>query len=463
MPFPHDSQQAFLPFPLFFLPIALTIWSFGKYMVLVVPKIALLLVVVLCMWAAQSVVPPHTSLLTFLFLLLIFLGEALLIFSLRTLFMRRRSGKHLISSSQRYFSQSLPLSPPLYINEETPIVEYVGKIFDDYRLLRLLGQGSFGKVYLGEHIRHHGPAAVKILYPGLLQGNYRRFIDEASTAFRLHHPAIVDLLGFGISPEGTPFLVMEYASNQTLRKRHPKGERLSLQTICSYLTEIAPALQYAHERRVIHRDIKPENILLGSQQQLLLSDFGLAVIIPPERSLMKLEVEGTVTYIAPEQIRGRPQPASDQYALAIMVYEWLSGSVPFTGGSLEIIQDHLSQTPPSLLMQRPSLPPTVEKVVFRALAKNPQERFPDVISFAHAFLAACQDASHTTNMNECFAYGSHKQRTNSIAGTVMLEEKSKTPQVHPYQTEPLPLQSSDQLPMEQTLKKPLRRQRIRRY
>jgi serine/threonine protein kinase len=138
----------------------------------------------------------------------------------------------------------------------------IGHHIDDYRLTQLLGTGSFGEVYLGEeHLENRTLAAVKML--NLSQENLKEFVKEVSTVYRLKHPSIIGLLAFGMSADDTPYLVMDYASNGTLRQRHPKGTRLSLDTIISYLLPLAEALQYAHDKRVIHRDVKPVFSMLG--------------------------------------------------------------------------------------------------------------------------------------------------------------------------------------------------------
>lgn len=144
------------------------------------------------------------------------------------------------------------------------MADRVGQQFGQYRLSRFLGQGSFGEVYLGEHISNHTLAAVKVLQARLTAEDLKEFINEASTTFRLQHPHIVRLLDFGISPTNTPFLVMAYASGGTLRKLYPKGTRLPLQSIVTYVSPIASALQHAHDQRLIHRDVW--HVLYACQQ-----------------------------------------------------------------------------------------------------------------------------------------------------------------------------------------------------
>ncbi len=195
------------------------------------------------------------------------------------------------------------------------MADRMGQRFGEYRLTRFLGQGSFGEVYLGEQVHERTWAAIKVLQARLTSEDLKEFINEASATFRLRHPHIVQLLDFGINVDDILFLVMDYAPHGTLRQRHPKGSRLPLHAIVAYVKQIASALQYAHDRRVIHRDVKPENILLGPNNEVLLSDFGIAVVTQSSRSVGTLDTAGTVSYMAPEQLQGKPRPASDQYAL----------------------------------------------------------------------------------------------------------------------------------------------------
>src|SRR5207248_4398447 len=127
-----------------------------------------------------------------------------------------------------------------------------------------------------------------------------------------------------------------------------KGSVLPLGTIVSYVQQVASALQYAHDERLIHRDIKPENMLLGRRDELLLSDFGIAILVQSSRYQSTQDMAGTMAYMAPEQIQGKPRPASDQYSLGIVVYEWISGDRPFHGSLSEMVGQHLSAPPPSL-------------------------------------------------------------------------------------------------------------------
>ena len=259
----------------------------------------------------------------------------------------------------------------------------IGQQIGNYRLVRLLGQGGFAEVYLGEHLHLKTQAAIKILQMRLIDSNMEQFRIEAQSIASLVHPHIVRVLDFGVE-NGVPYLIMDYAPGGTLRSRHPKGTRLPPDIVVSYIRQVAEALQFAHGRKLIHRDIKPENMLLGLNNNVLLTDFGLVLVTQTSESRSTGEIAGTVPYMAPEQIRGRPRPASDQYALGIIVYEWLSGAPPFQGALLELYGQQLYASPPPLREKAPGISPGVEEVVMTALAKNPQQRFASVQAFSTA-------------------------------------------------------------------------------
>ncbi len=266
---------------------------------------------------------------------------------------------------------------------------HVGRQIGNYRLVRLLGQGGFAEVYLGEHVYLKTFAAIKLLEARLAQNEMDRFLAEAQTVARLRHPAIVRLLEFGV--EGSaPYLVMEYAPNGSLRQWHPRGTQLAPAVVLTYARQVAEALQCAHDERLIHRDVKPENMLVGQRGEVLLSDFGIATMAHSSRSLALQDVAGTVAYMAPEQIQGQARPASDQYSLAVVVYEWLSGSHPFEGTFTEVVSQHIMKPPPPLSEKVPALSPALEEVVLIALAKDPKDRFASVRDFAQALELASQ-------------------------------------------------------------------------
>jgi serine/threonine protein kinase len=253
-----------------------------------------------------------------------------------------------------------------------------------YRVIKLLGHGGFADVYLGEHIYLHTQVAIKVLHTHLGQEDVEHFRNEALVIAHLVHPHIIRVLDFGVE-NSVPFLVMDYAPNGTLRQRAPKGVRLAPVVFLPYVQQVAQALQYGHDRKLIHRDVKPENMLLDADEQVRLSDFGIAVTAQSSVSQQTdSAVIGTISYMAPEQLQGKPKPASDQYALAVVVYEWLTGERPFKGSAMEIVTQQLSAPPPPIDERALAIPSAVTQVLWRALAKNPHDRFARVQDFADA-------------------------------------------------------------------------------
>jgi serine/threonine protein kinase len=268
-------------------------------------------------------------------------------------------------------------------------VDRVGRRLGNYRLTHLLGRGGFAEVYLGEHLRLGTHAAIKVLHTHLPESDVNNFLAEARTIAHLEHPHIIRILDFDVQ-DGLPFLVMSYAPHGSLRGRHSRGQRLPLPIVVAYVQQIAAALHYAHAHRVIHRDIKPENMLVGRDGELYLSDFGIALIAQSSRIQHLQNVVGTAVYMAPEQLQGKPHYASDQYALGVVAYEWLTGELPFKGIFLELYSQHLAAPPPSLRAIVPTLPAQLDAVIQTALAKDPVHRFESVAAFAAALEQACQ-------------------------------------------------------------------------
>jgi predicted ATPase len=286
------------------------------------------------------------------------------------------------------------------------MTDRIGQQFGNYRLTRLLGKGGFADVYAGEHIYLNTEAAIKLVSSGLATHDMQNFLNEARNLSRLIHPHIIRVLEFGVE-EQTPFLVMDYAPHGTLRQWYPPGTPMPVPTVISYVKQVAEALQYAHEQKIIHRDIKPENMLLGRSYEILLSDFGISLVLQSTESMDLQRMMGTVAYMAPEQMQGKPRPTSDQYALGIVAYEWLSGEQPFRGTLQEVFRQHLYEQPASLHEKIPAVSPAVEQVVFKAMAKEPQQRFEDV----RAFAIALEYAYYTALPEPDFLAGASEQIT----------------------------------------------------
>lgn len=267
----------------------------------------------------------------------------------------------------------------------------VGQRLGNYTILTLLGSGGFADVYLARHIHLETLAAIKVLRSRLGVTDADTFRREARTLAQLQHPHIIRVLDFDIADQ-VPYLVMEYAAEGSLRQQYPRGTELSPAMVSQYIAQIADALQHAHDHGVIHRDIKPENIFLNRRYELLLGDFGLSIHSTSYTTLNQhsQQVGGTIAYMAPEQLHGQARRASDQYALGIIAFEWLTGQLPFRGTFTEILTQHLSAPPPPLPQFLRWVAPELEQVINRALAKEPTQRFPTVRAFADALAQALQ-------------------------------------------------------------------------
>ena len=267
-----------------------------------------------------------------------------------------------------------------------------GQVLGNYRLVRSLGRGGFAEVCLARHVHLDRFAAIKLLYTQVDGPDVQRFKREARIVADLRHPHIVNILDFGVQDGRVPYLIMQYAPRGTLRGLYPRGSVLPPAEVLEYVTQVAQALDFAHSRHVIHRDVKPENMLLAEDDTLLLSDFGIATLFSESGRQVTPHVAGTSAYMAPEQLRGKPHPASDQYALGVVAYEWLCGERPFRGSFPEIAAQHLNATPPPLRTRNPRISPALEEVVHNALAKQPEQRYPTVGDFAADFRAALQSS-----------------------------------------------------------------------
>lgn len=274
--------------------------------------------------------------------------------------------------------------------------------FGKYAVTRLLGRGGMAEVYEGVHPDLDRRVAIKVILPQLVEtpGFEERFRREARMVASLRHPHIVQLYDFDLI-EGRAFMVMEYLEGGTLEAKlaaaSQQGELLSLAETGRVLAAIASALDHAHARGIIHRDIKPSNILFTADDQPVLSDFGVARL---QDGAIRLTTSGGVVgspaYMAPEQATGQTVDGrSDVYALGVVLYEAAMGRPPFAGATpTEVLFKHVQQPPPTGL--NPNLPPAVEAVILRALAKSPDQRFASAGALAQAFAAALRGEAPAT-------------------------------------------------------------------
>lgn len=259
-----------------------------------------------------------------------------------------------------------------------------------YRLEDLLGRGGVGVVYKASNQLLKRPQAVKVLLEHYVADAkfQERFLREAQTLAALDHANILPVHDFGLE-ESRAYLVMPFISGGTLEQLlKRRGSPLDVEQVRRALQHIAAALDYAHAQGVVHLDLKPANMLLHPDGRLLLSDFGLAHLLEAGAVEGGTSLQfGTPSYMAPEHIEGQPEPASDIYALGIILYQLLTGQLPFQGSSpLAIIRKQATEPPPPLRRFRPELPVGLEGVLGKALAKQPAARYQT----AGALLAAFQ-------------------------------------------------------------------------
>ncbi|GAC1662829.1 MAG: hypothetical protein PVS3B3_34220 [Ktedonobacteraceae bacterium] len=263
-----------------------------------------------------------------------------------------------------------------------------------------------GEVYLAEDTRIARKIAIKVIksdvipYPDTTtaQEVNRLFLREAKAIATLQHPHILPLFDYGddvVHGNTLSYMVMPYCQEGSLDIwLHRRGSISlpSLQNIAQILEQTADALDYAHKQNIVHQDVKLPNFLIRGWRtpdlpDLLLTDFGIAKFVSANSSTSQ-SIRGTPTYMAPEQWEGHPTPATDQYALAIMIYQLLTGYAPFQGGPGQIMYQHLTAEPPPPSIRQKNLSPAIDAVILKALMKNPEERFPSVLSFAQAFQKA---------------------------------------------------------------------------
>jgi serine/threonine-protein kinase len=262
----------------------------------------------------------------------------------------------------------------------------IGKLFDDrYRLERKIGSGGMADVYLAVDESLGRQVAIKILSdryasdPGFVE----RFRREASAAAGLNHPNIVAVYDRG-EAEGTYYIAMEYLDGPTLKDEITRRAPLPEAEAIAFATQALDALDFAHRRGVIHRDVKPHNMVMTEDGRLKVTDFGIARAGNTQQMTEVGSIVGTAQYLSPEQARGHAVgPQSDLYSMGIVLYEMLTGELPFTGGSaVEIAMKQVSDTPPPLHEQNRLVSPAMEQVVMRALAKDPALRYPSARAMA---------------------------------------------------------------------------------
>ncbi len=275
-----------------------------------------------------------------------------------------------------------------------------GETIGAYRIIEQLGQGGMASVFKAYHAALDRYVAIKVLHPAFKQDPtfLARFEREARIVAKLDHPNIIPIYDFA-EHEGTPYLVIRYVEGQTLKQLMRSGP-LPFDRILSIFNPIAEALAYAHAQGVLHRDIKPSNIIIANDGHIYLADFGLARMIQPEQSTISRDMLiGTPQYISPEQAKGDPVDArSDIYSLAVVLFEMMTGRAPFSADTpYSIIHDHIYTPLPLPTSLNPDISPNVERVLLKALDKDPNARYATATEFMDALatsLSAVSMPSH---------------------------------------------------------------------
>jgi serine/threonine protein kinase len=283
-----------------------------------------------------------------------------------------------------------------------------GQMLGPYQIISQIGEGGMATVYKAYQPSMDRNVAIKVL-PGQLAESAeftQRFQQEARIIAKLEHPHILPVFDYGESG-GITYLVMRYLDAGTLRDRMENGRPLPLDEIDRLFTQLADALSYAHSYGIIHRDLKPSNALIDSQGNLFLTDFGIAKLLESAspRLTQTDAIMGTPAYISPEQAQAvKVNQRSDIYSLGIILYEMVTGRVPFVAETpLAVILKHVSDPLPLPSSLKPDIPETIEKVVLKALAKDPSDRFATVEEFLSAWKRALDEEKSTRPSSETVA------------------------------------------------------------
>ena len=255
------------------------------------------------------------------------------------------------------------------------------KINDRYEIIKTIGEGGMANVYLANDTILDRKVAIKVLRGDLSNDEkfIRRFKREALSVSNLSHPNIVEVYDVG-EEDGNYYIVMEYIEGKTLKQLLQKRGALTLNEVIDIMTQLTDGLAHAHEAYIIHRDIKPQNIMIEDNGLVKITDFGIAMALNSTQLTQTNSVMGSVHYLPPEQANGKGSTVkSDIYSLGILMYELLTGSVPFKGDTaVEIALKHMKEKIPSIRKQNPTIPQSVENIVLKATAKNPKNRYDHV-------------------------------------------------------------------------------------
>jgi serine/threonine protein kinase len=281
----------------------------------------------------------------------------------------------------------------------------IGNVVANYKIVEKLGEGGMGAVYKAIDFMTEREVAIKMLRPDLTRqvGVVARFRSEAKALAKLNHPNIATMYSFFRQGDDF-FMAMELVRGETLADLILRSGTISCDAAISMFRHVLEGLSYAHQNGVVHRDIKPSNIMLTTDGSVKLMDFGIARVMGTERMTVQGGLIGTLEYMSPEQIQGLEcDPRSDIYSLGIVLFEMLSGRLPFSGSNeYELMKAQVEKSAPSLRSFVPHIPSAVEKAITRALAKRPELRFQTVSEFRNAVsLSHIEGSQHLYVPEEC--------------------------------------------------------------
>ncbi len=305
------------------------------------------------------------------------------------------------------------------------------KINDRYSIIRTLGEGGMANVYLAYDTILDRNVAVKVLRGDLASDEkfVRRFQREALSASNLYHPNIVQIYDFD-QEDGQYYIVMEYVEGKTLKQLLKRRGSLTITEVIDIMSQLTDGMAHAHDSYIIHRDIKPQNIMILDNGMIKITDFGIAMALNSTQLTQTNSVMGSVHYLPPEQAAGRGSTIrSDIYSMGILMYELLTGSVPYKGdNAVEIALKHLKEPLPSIREKLPELPQSIENIILKATAKNPQNRYKDAREM-HQDIITAMDESRINEPKYVYPYKDNElEKTRNLDEAIEIikkEEKEK--------------------------------------
>lgn len=302
------------------------------------------------------------------------------------------------------------------------------KINDRYQIIKTLGEGGMANVYLAHDTYLDRNVAVKVLRGDLANDEkfVRRFQREALSATSLSHPNIVEIYDVG-EDDGQYYIVMEYVDGKTLKQVLKQRGHLSVTEVIDIMLQVTDGMAHAHDAYIIHRDIKPQNIMILSNGMIKITDFGVAIALNSTQLTQTNSVMGTVHYIPPEQANGKGSTIrSDIYSMGIMMYELLTGFLPYKGdNAVEIALKHLREPLPSVRKFDPTIPQSIENVIIKATAKNPKNRYKDAREM-HDDLKTALDASRVDEKRYVYPYPENDLEETKALDTELQAIKEET-------------------------------------